>query len=262
MALAARLTSSPELPHPTLKLAFVPDEEIGHGAALLDLEKFGATWAYTVDGEALGTFNYECFTAAQVDLTITGKVVHPGDAKNRMINALTVWREFDALLPTHERPEHTEGYEGYYHALEINGTPAHLTVSYIVRDFDAARFDARLAAMQDAAEYLNRRYGAGCVALDVTPEYRNMAEHFDNLPCLIENALEANRQAGIEPHASPVRGGTDGAQLTFRGLPCPNIATGAAMCHSPREFIAVRDLELTVDVLQNLVALFARPQAS
>jgi tripeptide aminopeptidase len=260
MALAKKLAENPDLPHPCIKIAFVPDEEVGHGAELLDLDRFGAAWAYTVDGEQVGMFNYECFTASQVDVDITGVVVHPGDAKDRMVNALTVWRTFDSMLPANERPEHTAGYEGYYHALHIDGTPAHVTATYIVRDFDTDRFDARERDMQEIADLLNRRYGAETVKLDITEQYRNMAERFEDKRFLIDNAFEANRQAGVEPRAVAVRGGTDGAQLTFRGLPCPNIATGGFLFHSVREFIPVWALDKTVEILVNLVALFATEQ--
>lgn len=259
MALVHRLHENPEIPHPCIKVAFVPDEEIGHGASLLDLEDFGAAWAYTVDGEALGEFNYECFSADQVDLTFTGQVVHPGSAKDKMVNALTVWREFDSMLPQFERPEHTEGYEGYYHALRIEGSPAEVKVSYIVRDFDATKFDRRIQTMEETAEFLNHRYGEGTVAMEVIEEYRNMAEQFESVGFLIQNALEANRACGVEPKAVPARGGTDGAQLTFRGLPCPNIATGGYEPHSVHEFIPVSNLEKTVDILENLVGRFAEP---
>lgn len=261
MALVARLAADPTLPHPTLKIAFVPDEEIGHGASLLDLERFGAAWCYTVDGEELGEYNYECFSASQATVHAMGTMVHPGSAKDVMVNALTVLREFDEMLPAWERPEHTCGYEGYYHALSMSGSAAEATCTYIVRDFDAQAFAGREQTLRDVAAFLNARYGTSAhVDVDIREEYRNMAEKFDGLGFLIENAAEANRLAGIDAHAAAVRGGTDGAQLTFRGLPCPNLATGCHNAHSVREFVAVRDLEATVEVLTALVGLFAVPQ--
>jgi tripeptide aminopeptidase len=259
-ALVARLQAHPELPHPTLKIAFVPDEEIGHGASLLDLERFGAKWCYTVDGEALGEFNYECFSACQAEVTIHGVMIHPGSAKDVMVNAITLAGEFDSLVPAHERPEHTENREGFYHPISIQGTASEVTLAYIVRDFDADRFERRQQTLRDIAAFMNERYGEGTVEVNIRQQYRNMAEQFADCWHLIDFALEANREVGIEPHVVAVRGGTDGAQLTFRGLPCPNIATGGYSCHSVREFIPVRSLEITVDLLEHLVAKFAALQ--
>ena len=257
-SLLARIQANPDLPHPTLKIAFVPDEEIGHGAELLDLDRFGAKWCYTVDGEALGEFNYECFSACQATVSITGVMVHPGSAKNVMVNAITLAGEFDSLIPAHERPEHTEGREGFYHPISVVGTASDVTLSYIIRDFDSASFERRQQTMRDIAAFMNARYGEGTVKVDIRQQYRNMAEQFADCPQLIDYALEANREVGIEPSIVAVRGGTDGAQLTFRGLPCPNIATGGYNAHSVREFIPVRSLEITVDLLEHLVAKFAR----
>lgn len=257
MTLLARLTAHPELPHPTLKIAFVPDEEIGHGASLLDLEQFGATWAYTVDGEALGEFNCETFNASQARITIHGTVVHPGSAKNVMVNAIALAAEFEQLVPQAERPEHTEGREGFFHPLGINGTPAQVTLDYLIRDHDADTFAAREKTLRDIAAFLNGRYGALTVEVDVKEQYRNMKESFADCPFLIERALEAHREVGIEPRIVAVRGGTDGSQLSLRGLPCPNIATGGYNAHSVREFIPVPSMVKTVDLLEHLVAKFA-----
>ena len=257
-ALLARLAANPELPHPTIKVAFVPDEEIGHGAELLDLEALGARWGYTVDGEALGEFNYECFSACEATVTVRGVMVHPGSAKDVMVNAITVASEFQQLVPAFERPEHTEGREGFYHPTDIEGTASDVTLSYILRDFDAADFDARKETFRAIAAFLNGRYGEGTITVSFREQYRNMAEKFGEAERrLIDYALEANREVGIEPVLVPARGGTDGAQLTFRGLPCPNIATGGYNAHSVREFVPVRSLELTVDLLERLVAKFA-----
>ncbi len=238
-ALAARLLKDPSIPHPTLKLAFVPDEEIGHGASLLDLEKLGAAWGYTVDGEALGEFNYETFNAAEALVRVRGVMVHPGSAKDVMVNA---------------------GREGFYHPTLIRGTASELTLSYIVRDHDAEKFSQRQQTLCDIAEFLNKRYGEGTVTVTLHEQYRNMAEAFGECPFLIDNALAANREAGVEPSVVAVRGGTDGSQLSLRGLPCPNIATGGYNAHSVREFIPVPSLEVTVEILQNLVAKFAVSQ--
>lgn len=259
-ALLARLQAHPELPHPCLKIAFVPDEEIGHGASLLDLDRFGATWCYTVDGGPLGELNYECFNASEATVTIRGVLVHPGTAKGVMINALTVAAEFQQLVPAHERPEHTCGREGFYHPMRLEGTSAQATITYILRDFDAQLLAQREQTLRDIAARLNERYGEGTVHVTVRQQYRNMAKHLADKEFLITNAIEANRAVGIEPVIVPVRGGTDGAQLTFRGLPCPNLAAGGYNMHSVREFVPVRSLELTVDMLEQLVARFAVDQ--
>lgn len=260
MALLARLAENPELPHPAIKAAFVPDEEIGHGAELLDLEALGARWGYTVDGEALGEINFECFSASEATVRVRGVMVHPGSAKNVMVNAITVAAEYQRMIPAAERPEHTEGREGYYHPTDIEGSASEVTLTYILRDFDAEDFARREKTMHDVADFLNARYGEGTVTVSIREQYRNMAEKFGPEDrCLVDYALEANREVGIEPVLVPARGGTDGAQLTFRGLPCPNIATGGYNAHSVREFIPVSSLELTVDLLERLVAKFAAP---
>lgn len=260
MALLARLAENPELPHPAIKAAFVPDEEIGHGAELLDLEALGARWGYTVDGEALGELNFECFSASEATVRVRGVMVHPGSAKNVMVNAITVAAEYQRMIPAAERPEHTEGREGYYHPTDIEGSASEVTLTYILRDFDAEDFARREKTMHDVADFLNARYGEGTVTVSIREQYRNMAEKFGPEDrCLVDYALEANREVGIEPVLVPARGGTDGAQLTFRGLPCPNIATGGYNAHSVREFIPVSSLELTVDLLERLVAKFAAP---
>lgn len=260
VALLARLAATPELPHPCIKVAFVPDEEIGHGAALLDLDAFGATWAYTVDGEELGEFNWECFSASQATVTAHGVEVHPGSAKGVMVNAITLLREFDELLPAAERPEHTEGYEGFFHPIEVSGGSGEATLTYIVRDFDAERFAAREQLLRDCAAFLNQRYGDGTVTVEVREQYRNMVEHLSGMDFLRDNALDAMAACGMEPRVVPVRGGTDGAQLTLRGLPCPNLPTGGYNFHGVREFIPVRSMELMVDALEQLVGRFAVPQ--
>lgn len=260
VALLARLAATPELPHPCIKVAFVPDEEIGHGAALLDLDAFGATWAYTVDGEELGEFNWECFSASQATVTAHGVEVHPGSAKGVMVNAITLLREFDELLPAAERPEHTEGYEGFFHPIEVSGGSGEAALTYIVRDFDAERFAAREQLLRDCAAFLNQRYGDGTVTVEVREQYRNMVEHLRGMDFLRDNALDAMAACGMEPRVVPVRGGTDGAQLTLRGLPCPNLPTGGYNFHGVREFIPVRSMELMVDALEQLVGRFAVPQ--
>lgn len=257
MSLLHRLVNYPSAQHPTLKIAFVPDEEIGHGASLLDIETLGAKWGYTVDGGPIGEFSYECFSASEAHVHITGVMIHPGEAKDVMVNAITVAREFDALLPAHARPEHTEARDGFFHPIEIQGSASELDLSYIVRDFDAKAFALKEQQLQDAANFLNKRYGEGTVSVSIKEQYRNMAEIVQQAPELIEHVLQAHQDLGLEAKIVPVRGGTDGAQLSFRGLPCPNIATGAYNMHSVREFIPVKNLEITVDILERIVARFA-----
>ncbi len=260
-ALLARLVADPSLAHPSLKIAFVPDEEIGHGASLLDLDALGAAYGYTVDGETLGEFNYECFSACEAEVRVRGVMVHPGSAKDVMVNAITVASEFERLVPAWERPEHTCGREGFYHPTDIQGSASELTLKYILRDFDAEKFAAREACLRGIAALLNERYGEGTVTVEVRQQYRNMAERFAGKEFLVDYAMEANREAGIEPSIVAARGGTDGAQLTFRGLPCPNLATGGYNAHSVREFIPVPSMEATVNMLERLVAKFAQVDA-
>ena len=261
-ALLARLKVNSALPHPTLKIAFVPDEEIGHGASLLDLDALGAAYGYTVDGETLGELNYECFSACEATVSVRGVMVHPGSAKDIMVNAITVASEFQQLVPAWERPEHTCGREGFYHPTDIQGSASELQLKYIVRDFDGDKFDARQHVLSGIADLLNSRYGEGTVTVEFRQQYRNMAERLGGAEFLVDYALDANREVGIDPVAVPARGGTDGAQLTFRGLPCPNLATGGYNAHSVREFIPVRSLEVTVDMLERLVAKFATVDAA
>ena len=256
-ALLARLVADPSLPHPTLRIAFVPDEEIGHGAALLDVDALGAACGYTVDGESLGEVNYECFSASAAEVVVRGVMVHPGSAKDVMVNAITVASEFQQLVPQAERPEHTEGLEGYFHPTGIEGTASQVRLGYIIRDFDAKGFAAREDELRRIGGFLNGRYGEDTVTVTIHEQYRNMAEMFAGKEYIVQRALDANREVGLDPRTVAVRGGTYGAQLTFRGLPCPNLATGGYNAHSVREFIPVASMEKTVDMLERLVAKFA-----
>ena len=257
MALVARLAAHPELAHPRLGICFCPDEEIGHGAELLDIEGFGCTYAYTVDGGPIGELEWECFNAAEATVRFRGYSIHPGDAKDKMVNAGNLFARFHALLPEHARPEHTEGYEGFIHLEGVSATCEHATARYIVRDHDAAKFDAKIALIERAAAFVNAELGSDHVTVEIKQQYRNMAEIVADYPELIELAKEAFTAAGVEPHVLPIRGGTDGAQLSFRGLPCPNLSTGGYCCHGVNEFIPVSSLEKMVDVLEALVARIA-----
>ena len=244
------------LPHGKLCIGFTPDEEIGEGASLFDVKGFGAAYAYTVDGEDAGEISYENFNAAAAVVTVHGFSVHPGSAKNTMINAQNVAMEFHAALPAFSRPEHTEGREGFFHLTSMQGdvTMAHL--GYIVRDHDAAKFAARKAQMQHIAACLNDRYGAGTVELDIKDSYYNMLEKIQPHFHLVENARKAIRAAGLEPIETPVRGGTDGATLSYMGLPCPNLGTGGFNFHGPCECITAEKMDQGVEILLNLVELY------
>lgn len=257
MALAAYLLENPAVPHPELGICFCPDEEIGHGAELLDIDDFGCTYAYTVDGGAIGELEWECFNAAEAVARFQGFSIHPGDAKARMVNAGEMFHRFHGMLPAAQRPEYTEGYEGFYYLEGVSATVEHATARYIIRDHDAAKFQAKIDHLLSAAAFVNEEQGGERVTVEIRQQYRNMAEIVAEYPQLIKEAKAAYSAVGIEPKVSPIRGGTDGAQLSFRGLPCPNLSTGGYACHGVNEFIPVSSLERMVDVLTQLVARFA-----
>ena len=241
------------LPHGRIAVCFVPDEEIGHGAALLSLERLGAAFAYTVDGGDPEEINYETFNAAEAVVDFQGVNVHLGEAKGIMRNASLLAMEFDALLPAGERPEHTEGYEGFFHLTQMQGNVESAQLRYIIRDHDADRFEARKQKMAENVRSLNGKYGEGAASLQIREQYRNMAEVLASHPEIIRRAEDAVRMAGFQPRCVPVRGGTDGAQLSFRGLPCPNLGTGGAAFHGPYEHISVQNMDLCVRILKNLL---------
>lgn len=257
MATAALLLQNPELPHPEIGICFCPDEEIGHGAELLDIDAFGCTYAYTVDGGPLGELEWECFNAAEAVVGFQGFSIHPGDSKNRMVNAGELFHRFHSLLPAAQRPEYTEGYEGFYYLEGVSATVEHATARYIIRDHDARKFQAKIDHLLSAAAFVNEEQGRERVTVEIKQQYRNMAEIVADYPELIDEAKSAFADAGVEANVIPIRGGTDGAQLSFRGLPCPNLSTGAYCCHGVNEFIPVRSLETMVEVLKSLVARFA-----
>ena len=241
------------LPHGRVAVCFTPDEEIGHGASLLSFERLGADFGYTVDGGGLDQINTETFNAAEVTVTFTGVNVHPGDAKGRMRNASLLAVEFAGLLPAAERPETTQGYEGFFHLTDMSGTVDRSSLSYSVRDHDAVHFEIRKNMMAQAAVYLNEKYVQGTASLTVRDQYRNMAEVLQSCPQAVSRAEDAVRKAGLIPRHVPVRGGTDGSQLSFRGLPCPNLGTGGACFHGPYEHISVQNMDLAVRILINLL---------
>ena len=253
MTLCARMTAPDAPKHGKICIAFTPDEEIGRGADLFDVEGFGAEFAYTVDGGALGELEYECFNAASCLVKVKGISIHPGDAKNQMINASLVAMEFAGMLPPWERPEHTEGYEGFYHLTGMSGCEEEAELKYILRDHDAVKLEQKKETVRTACEALNRRYGEGTVSAEIRDSYRNMREIVEQHPDVIERAKKAFRANGVEPAVQPIRGGTDGARLSFMGLPCPNLSTGGYNFHGRKELIPVPAMEKMVHVLVSLV---------
>ena len=241
-------------PHGRISVCFTPDEEVGHGAALLDLERFGADFAYTMDGGVLNEVNFETFNAASAHWEINGFNIHPGDAKNTMINACLVAMEINSMLPTGDTPAKTEGYEGFFHLMDMSGTVEAASLDYIVRDHDAAAFAVRKETMRHIEKLINEKYGAGTAKLTLADQYRNMAECLSAHMEVVELAEKAIRKAGLEPVRVPIRGGTDGAQLSFRGLPCPNLGTGGYSFHGPFEHITVEGMDVTVDIILNLIS--------
>lgn len=248
----AELIAHPEIPHGPVAIAFTPDEEIGRGADLFDVEHFGAKTAYTVDGGLLGEIEYENFNAASAQLTVYGVNIHPGSAKNRMKNAVLMANKFLSMLPEAETPAHTEGYEGFYHVTEMKGDESLCTVSMLIRDHDMERFENRKRFLRELTEYLNGVFGKGSFVLTLTDSYYNMKEKILPHMELISNAEAAMRKNGIAPIVQPIRGGTDGARLSFMGLPCPNLSTGGANFHGIFEMIPVEALQKMVDVLVEL----------
>lgn len=262
ISLVARLKDDPTIPHPALSLAFVPDEEIGHGASLLDLDAWGATWGYTLDGGPIGEFSYECFNAAEAKLRATGFSVHTGTAKGLMINASEVIMRFHQLVPAADRPEYTEGYDGFYYLERMEGDCVSAMADYIIRDHDAGRFAERKHLLETACAYVNEQVGKQVLTIEISDTYRNMADVIRDHMHLVENARAAFEACGHEMKVIPMRGGTDGAQLCYRGLPCPNVSCGYYNAHGVKEFVPVPELEGMVDVLQQLVGLYAKPQAA
>lgn len=241
------------IPHGRIAVCFTPDEEVGHGAALLDFDRLRADFAYTVDGGALEEVNFETFNAAAAHWDVTGFNIHPGDAKNTMINASLVACEINAMLPAGDTPAHTEGYEGFYHLMSMTGTVERAELDYIVRDHSAASFAARETTLRHIEKLINEKYGAGTAKLTLTEQYRNMAECMSDHMDIVERAERAIAAAGLKPVRVPVRGGTDGAQLSFRGLPCPNLGTGGYSFHGPYEHITAEAMDTAVEIILGIV---------
>ena len=252
------LQQHPEVEHGRVRIGFNPDEEIGLGAHKFDVEKFGCQWAYTMDGGEVGELEFENFNAASARLTFKGRNVHPGYAKDKMVNSMLVAARFIAMLPAWETPEHTEGYEGFFHLTGMQGEVEQTTLNYIIRDHDRARFDARKQLMQRLACALNTEYGEGTVTLELHDQYYNMRRQIEPVMHVVDIAREAMLAAGVEPRVRAIRGGTDGAQLSFKGLPCPNIFAGGLNFHGRYEFVPVQSMEKARDVVVKIIELTAR----
>lgn len=256
MAMAAYLLEHPEIPHGVIKIGFTPDEEVGCGADLFDVAGFGADVAYTVDGGELGELEYENFNAASAKVKINGSSIHPGSSKGKMKNAILMGMEFQSMLPVFENPMYTEHYEGFYHLDSMNGDVETVKLDYIIRDHDMKKFTEKKAFIQGVADYMNRKYGDGTIELVLKDSYYNMKEKIEPHAYLIEIAKSAMQELGIEPKICPIRGGTDGARLSYMGLPCPNLCTGGHNFHGKYEFISIQSMEKIVELLVLMVKRF------
>lgn len=257
MTLLHFLKENPEFPHPAVAVHFTPDEEIGRGADHTDLEKLGAAYGYTVDGGAVGELSFETFNASSAIVTVHGVTAHTGYARGILKNAIQIAIEYQSLLPPYEIPACTQGREGFYHLDRFEGTVGKAVLTYLIRDHSYERYLERRELMKEAASFLNRRYGSSTVELELKESYLNMYEKIKDHPELIDYAATAMKQAGVTPGISPVRGGTDGSRLSYMGLPCPNLCTGGQNGHGRHEFISCQAMEQTVEILKNLVRLFA-----
>lgn len=255
MCAAQYIVEHQEFKHGEIKIGFTPDEEIGRGVAKFDVEKFGARYAYTIDGGEIGELEYENFNAAAAKIHIQGSNIHPGYGKDKMVNSMLIAMEFNEMLPVEQRPAYTTCYEGFFHLTEINGTVEETTMSYIIRDHDRAKFEAKKELMTSVADYLNKKYG-DIVKLELKHQYYNMRQEVEPHYFIVEKAIKAIEMAGIKPKVQPIRGGTDGANLSFMGLPCPNIFAGGHNFHGKYEYVPLESMEKASEVILNIVKLF------
>lgn len=251
------IVEHPEFRHGEIKIGFTPDEEIGRGVDKFDVEKFGAKYAYTMDGGQIGELEYENFNAASAKIHIQGRNVHPGYAKDKMINAIIIAMELNGMLPVQQRPEHTLGYEGFFHIVGISGAVEQASVSYIIRDHSMEKFQQKKALMQEVVAFVNAKYGAGTATLEMKDQYYNMREQVEPHYHIIEKAMKAMEMAGVKPVVQPIRGGTDGARLSFMGLPCPNIFAGGHNFHGKLEYLPLQSMEKASEVVLNIIRLYA-----
>lgn len=259
MSAVQYIVEHPEFKHGKICIGFTPDEEIGRGVVKFDVERFGADYAYTMDGGEVGELEFENFNAASASLHVQGRNVHPGYAKGKMLNAIRIAEEFDALLPPSQKPEYTEAYEGFLHIIGFKGTVEESDVTYIIRDHDSVKFEALKKTMRDCEAFINARYGTGTAVLTIKDQYRNMREQVEPHYHIVEKAVKAMEMAGIKPHIQPIRGGTDGANLSFKGLPCPNIFAGGLNFHGKFEWVTVENMEKAEAVILNIIKLYADP---
>lgn len=255
MSAVEYLMVHPEIKHGEIKIGFTPDEEIGRGVDKFDVKKFGADYAYTFDGGMIGELEYENFNAAGAKIFIQGRNIHPGYAKDKMINAILIASELNAMLPVNQRPEFTTGYEGFFHVIRLDGTVEQATLQYIIRDHDRKKFEEKKELMKRCVEFINQRYGEGTCKLDMKDQYYNMREMVEPHYHIVETAFKAMTMAGVEPIVKPIRGGTDGARLSFMDLPCPNIFAGGHNFHGKYEYIPLESMEKAREVLLNIVNL-------
>ncbi|MCQ2175390.1 MAG: peptidase T [Bacteroidales bacterium] len=251
------VVSHPEFKHGEIRIAFTPDEEIGRGVAKFDVKKFDADYGYTMDGGEVGELEFENFNAAAASVHIQGRNVHPGYAKGKMLNAIRIGMEFNGLLPADQKPEYTEGYEGFFHLINFNGTVEEADFSYIIRDHDMAKYEQKKEFIKECARVINERYGEGVASVEVKHQYYNMRKQVEPHYHIVEKAIKAMEMEGIKPKVQPIRGGTDGANLSFMGLPCPNIFAGGLNFHGKMEFVSLQSMEKAAKVILNLLSLFA-----
>ena len=254
----AYLKEHPEIKHGKIRIGFNPDEEIGEGAHKFDVEKFGCEWAYTMDGGEVGELEFENFNAAAAKIIFKGRNVHPGYARHKMINSIRIANQFISMLPRHETPEHTEGYEGFYHLIGIQGDVEQTTLSYIIRDHDRSRFESRKREMAHLVRKINAEFGEDIAVLELRDHYYNMREKIEPVMHIIDTAFAAMEAVGVKPNVKPIRGGTDGAQLSFKGLPCPNIFAGGLNFHGRYEFVLVQNMEKAMKVIVKIAELVAQ----
>ncbi len=258
MTMAEYLIAHPEVKHGKVRIGFTPDEEIGRGVDYFNVEAFGAQVGYTVDGGMEGELEYENFNAASAKWEVSGRNIHPGMAKDKMINAMQIAMELNSMLPAHQRPEHTEGYDGFYHLVGMRGEVEHAELTYIVRDHSRELFEQKKALMEQITAYVNGKYGEGTVRLTLKDQYYNMREMVEPHPEIIEKAMQAMEEAGVAPIIKPIRGGTDGSRLSYMGLPCPNLYTGGMNFHGKFEYVSLDTMYRSVQTLVNLVKLWAK----
>jgi tripeptide aminopeptidase len=251
------MVEHPEFKHGPVKVGFTPDEEIGRGVVKFDVKRFGADFAYTMDGGEIGELEFENFNAASAKIHIQGRNVHPGSAKGKMRNAILIGQELNGLLPVEQRPEYTEGYEGFFHIISFKGTVENADFAYIIRDHDRTKFEAKKKLIAQVVDFINVKYGAGTATLEMRDQYYNMREQVEPHYHIIDKAVKAMEMAGIKAKIQPIRGGTDGANLSFKGLPCPNIFAGGLNFHGKMEFVPLESIEKASEVILNIITLFA-----